>query len=312
MTVSSMFSQNMPYSLFIPFISGTSIGSLCGAFISGRIEKWLGLTADATKKIENAANKRKTIDKKYFITALVFLTLPSFYFSNDAIKVLTILFMAYIQNTGFALSSRARNRDNEIFVVFTTVLSSVLFFLTFRYLIRNDMPFALFIPYTTGTVFGSLTGANLSVYIEKIFGIKPDSHVTGEKKKNSLNPWRVFNISISLGLMFLVVSRIFPFEENILSLWFIFAVFAVNSLDSITYTLASRASNRNNVNYHLAARLLVGVVAFMKLKYYKQGNMSYELYPAILLGDVTGGVLGQKTSKFVESREKVVMDDAKS
>jgi hypothetical protein len=50
----------------------------------------------------------------------------------------------------------------------------------------------------------------------------------------------------------------------------------------------------------------------MKLKYYKQGNMSYELYPAILLGDVTGGVLGQKTSKFVESREKVVMDDAKS
>jgi len=45
-------------------------------------------------------------------------------------------------------------------------------------LVAANMTFTLFIPYTTGTVLGSVVGMKVSMWIEKILGATSDSHIT--------------------------------------------------------------------------------------------------------------------------------------
>lgn len=50
LTYSQMIKHGMPISMLPVFLSGTALGSLFAAYESGKIEKLLGATADATKK----------------------------------------------------------------------------------------------------------------------------------------------------------------------------------------------------------------------------------------------------------------------
>jgi hypothetical protein len=55
--------------------------------------------------------------------------------------------------------------------------SNTIWFLTFRELIKADMDWTLFIPYAVGTMIGSVTGAKISMRIEKWLGATSDGHV---------------------------------------------------------------------------------------------------------------------------------------
>lgn len=91
-----------------------------------------------------------------------------------ALAVGSILFLAYFQNVSFSIVSRARNRDNMTYHLIASVFSNGVWFLTFRQLVLADMTFMLFIPYTLGTIAGSLTGAKFSMWIEDKIGAKAD------------------------------------------------------------------------------------------------------------------------------------------
>ena len=56
-----------------------------------------------------------------------------------------------------------------------SVFSTAIWFLTMKEIIINDFSLDLFIPYTFGTVAGSLTGAKVSMKIEKWLDAKADS-----------------------------------------------------------------------------------------------------------------------------------------
>lgn len=56
-----------------------------------------------------------------------------------------------------------------------SVFSNAIWFLTMKEIIINDFSLDLFIPYTFGTVAGSLTGAKVSMKIEKWLDAKADS-----------------------------------------------------------------------------------------------------------------------------------------
>ena len=86
--------------------------------------------------------------------------------------ILLLIFLAYIQNISFSIVSRARNRDNQAYHMIAAVFSNLIWFATFRILVIADMDWVLFIPYGVGTVAGSLTGAKLSMWIEKKIGAK--------------------------------------------------------------------------------------------------------------------------------------------
>ena len=86
--------------------------------------------------------------------------------------ILLLIVLAYIQNISFSIVSRARNRDNQAYHMIAAVFSNLIWFATFRILVIADMDWVLFIPYGIGTVAGSLTGAKLSMWIEKKIGAK--------------------------------------------------------------------------------------------------------------------------------------------
>jgi len=91
---------------------------------------------------------------------------------------ISLLLLAFIQNVSFSMVSRSRNRDNIKYHIVASVFSNAVWFLTFRQLIVADMNLALFLPYTVGTVLGSVSGVRISMWIETIIGASSDTHIT--------------------------------------------------------------------------------------------------------------------------------------
>jgi uncharacterized membrane protein YfcA len=83
---------------------------------------------------------------------------------------LKILFLAYIQNISFSIVSRSRNRSNMTYHAVASVFSNLIWFLTMRELVIADLNWLLIGPYVVGTVAGSITGAKVSMRIEKLIG----------------------------------------------------------------------------------------------------------------------------------------------
>lgn len=97
--------------------------------------------------------------------------------SINAAMALTILLLAFAQNVSFTIVSRSRNRSSFRYHMLASVFSNGIWFLTFRQLILAEMTYVLFIPYTLGTVAGSLCGAKVSMWIERRIGARSDSHI---------------------------------------------------------------------------------------------------------------------------------------
>jgi hypothetical protein len=130
-----------------------------------------------------------------------------------------ILFLAFFQNVAFSIVSRSRNRNNLTYHLIAATLSNTIWFLTFRALVTANMDFILFVPYTVGTVAGSLYGVKVSMKIETWLGAASDSHiktvpqlamsavyVTKEDLDNALSPIKA-KITILEGRIRQVYSR---------------------------------------------------------------------------------------------------------
>jgi hypothetical protein len=90
---------------------------------------------------------------------------------------LWILFLAFVQNVAFTTVSRSRNRDNMTYHMIAACFSNGIWFLTMRELVLADLTLVLLIPYVIGTVSGSLFGAKVSMFIEKLIGATADGHI---------------------------------------------------------------------------------------------------------------------------------------
>ena len=93
------------------------------------------------------------------------------------LEIGTLMGLAYVQSISFSLVSRSRNRNNITYHIIASVFSNGIWFLTFRELILSDMNLILFVPYTVGTVAGSVTGVKVSQWIEKKLNAESDSHL---------------------------------------------------------------------------------------------------------------------------------------
>jgi len=93
------------------------------------------------------------------------------------LAAISIMLLAFTQNISFSVVSRSRNRNSLKYHLIAAVFSNGVWFLTFRQLVLSEMTFALFIPYTIGSVAGSLVGQKLSMWIEKLMGATSDGHL---------------------------------------------------------------------------------------------------------------------------------------
>lgn len=84
------------------------------------------------------------------------------------LTILIMMVMAFCQSVSFSIVSRSRNRDNKTYHFVAAIFSNGVWFLTLKYLvITNNMTWMLFIPYSIGTVTGSVAGQAISMWIEK-------------------------------------------------------------------------------------------------------------------------------------------------
>jgi hypothetical protein len=97
-------------------------------------------------------------------------------------QILIILVLAFIQNVSFSVVSRSRNRDNMTYHLIAAFFSNTIWFLTMRELVLADMTVYLFLPYTVGTVSGSLAGVRISMWIERLLNAQSDSHLKVDSK----------------------------------------------------------------------------------------------------------------------------------
>jgi len=87
-------------------------------------------------------------------------------------NILIILILAFITTISYSMVSRSRNRDHKMYHALCSVFSNSMWYLTIHTLVVTDLSFTLFIPYVFGTVAGSLTGSEISIYIERKIGAK--------------------------------------------------------------------------------------------------------------------------------------------
>ena len=88
------------------------------------------------------------------------------------LEVVVIAALAFAQNTSFTMVSRSRNRDHMTYHAICSVFSNGIWFLTMHQLVAAELSFWLAIPYIIGTVSGSIFGAKVSMFIEKLIGAK--------------------------------------------------------------------------------------------------------------------------------------------
>jgi len=95
----------------------------------------------------------------------------------NLLPYLSLMALAFGQNVAFSLVSRSRNRNNITYHIVASIFSNAMWFLTFHNLVVNNMDFTLFIPYTIGTVSGSVFGVKVSMVIERLLHAESDSHL---------------------------------------------------------------------------------------------------------------------------------------
>lgn len=87
------------------------------------------------------------------------------------LAIAIMMIMAFCQNVSFSIVSRSRNRNHITYHLIAAIFSNGVWFATMKFLIvTQHMTWALMIPYTVGTVGGSVTGQKISMVIEKMIG----------------------------------------------------------------------------------------------------------------------------------------------
>lgn len=90
---------------------------------------------------------------------------------GSALAIAFMMALAFAQNVSFSIVSRSRNRNNMKYHLVAAIFSNAVWFATSKFLIvGHEMTWLLFVPYTIGTVSGSLVGQKISMWIEQRIG----------------------------------------------------------------------------------------------------------------------------------------------
>lgn len=61
--------------------------------------------------------------------------------------------------------------------IIAATFSNTIWFLTMRQLVVSDLTLMLLLPYTIGTVAGSVFGVKVSMFVERLIGATSDGHI---------------------------------------------------------------------------------------------------------------------------------------
>lgn len=200
--------------------------------------------------------------------------------------VVFLVGIAYIQNISYSLQSRAGTRSSNAFHAFTAVFASLVFFMTLRYLFRDQQMSLLLLPtYMFATVFGSLHGNVVSRKIEKWIGAQT------EAPKNQPQLMRFWPSMVVLLIMLLLQII---FVQSSLGPWMIAGLATLTLIDNFSFAVLRLARSSDNYWFHGFAALLQAGAKFLGLAI----MFNYQMDWALFLPTTTGGVMGSLTGQY--------------
>lgn len=77
-------------------------------------------------------------------------------------------------------------------------------------------------------------------------------------------------------------------------------IFALSFVQTASFAMVSRARNRNNAAYHVAASIVSNAVFFLTFRSLVLSEMSLALFVPYTLGTASGSLAGAKVSMWIE------------
>lgn len=315
-----------------PFMAGVIAGRTIGVLWAQYVIKKFDLKADATRDDRLVPGKRLrfvAIEPIFWVltASLLCYTLYGFLSFESALRnsLLVVIGLSVLQSLFYALNTRAVQRGNNKYIALTSIASGVMFYVNAVYLLSQNMPFVLFIPYMISTTLGSTLGAFFSMIIEWKAGISPDQHLENKPKTASVKSNAPYFVMAALALVWILaneqifaflgyeVSQLkFPFPiqgfDSLPRILIICSASLIFFLDSSLHTVTSRAGNRNHAGYHVSACLPKGAVDFSKLGYLALNSKIPDIVPIAILAGCLGSLFGKDVSERIEKWLKARMD----
>jgi len=221
--------------------------------------------------------------------SLLFATTLCVFFAKDVGIVLVLMFLAWFQNTSYAMSSRASNRNSMLYVAISSLAATAVFYTTLGLLVRNDMTLVLMIPYTVATVAGSLSGAAFSARIESMFGITTSTEKTSMPRK--------VKVALTAILGVVAIAAIISSPQDLTGA---LIVIAAKWGDSASFGLVRRSRNTSNVWYHVGASILNAGLWYILFRELVTAELPLALLAPYMFGSMMGDLTGQQVSMRIE------------
>lgn len=310
--------NDLPVALLAPYVFATILGTLHGNLISIKIESILGLSPDGAKGRPQLLKLLPTV-----IVLLILLVGQIFFLRGHEVLIpgeqvtklsldvgilVTILALTILGSFTFAILRVARSADSYWFHFFAVVINLGVEFAKLAILIKFRMDWAMFLPTTTGSVIGSLVGANLAQKVVERIKAKFDIHVFSkgeelQREKAGAISWPTAQI-VLLCLVLLPQTYIFG-----LSSWMVGGVLLfLSTWQALSFTMKSRAGQRNNQQYLAWASVFSNGVWYLTMHELALGSITIEKAIPYIVGSAVGSLVGQLLSMKVERATGATMD----
>lgn len=288
--------NNLPPALLAPYVFATILGTLHGNAISMKIESALGLSADGAKGRPQFMKLWPTVALLLVVLIVqAFMLRPSF--GRGILAFLLVL--TIVDSFAFSLLRVARSTDHYWFHAGAVVLSLGVGFLRLLIMVNNRYDWALFLPTTTGSIIGSLVGASMAQDVGKKIKAAFDSHVAGGVKV--LWPARQLQLLALALVAHLLVYKFAGLKAGLILL-------LVSAWQAVSFTMVSRARQRNNPEYLAWTSVFSNGVWYLCMHYLAQGIIAAEKAVPYIAGNAGGSLIGQNLAMKVEQATGALMD----
>lgn len=218
---------------------------------------------------------------------------------SDPRVVAAVVLLAILQNTAYSLQSRARMRSSNLYHAIAATLATSVFFATLTVLFREKVTMALLVPYTWGTLLGSLWGTKLSVWIEGKIGAVAD---LGAEVKGQALPFP--HVMAVLLILFGIQFALTPGSDVVLMSSIVGATLVGNFL----FSALTAARNTNSYWSHLGFIVMHAAVGFWTYDILLAASGGWYLFAPYVTGSLIGSIAGARAGKRIEGALKSSWD----
>lgn len=311
-SIQLLVNNNITLVLLVPYVFATVIATIHGNKLSIRIEKMLGIYVEDLKGTPQLLKLWPSV-----AILMAFLSWQIYRLTTHGIQVTTLggktmslglstlvllTFLGIAGSFSFALLRTARSSDSYWYHTFAFLLNICIEFVKLAILVKFKLNWQLFLPVTTGSVIGSLIGANLALSIATRIEAKFDVHVLKKDEMQKLEQsgdikWPFLQIKW-LSLIFIVQAVLILL--GVASLFTSVLLLVLSAWQQMSFTIKSRAGQRNNSLYLAWSSVFSNGVWYITLAPLAMNGITLNKAIPYIIGGVIGSLIGQLAGMRVE------------